>query len=165
MANYNNIQAVAIIQTLRHTVINLNTERKVKMKATQTKTTRKETRYDFRTERKILAPSEIIFFSPARRQEKGMTLLSIYHELVMMKEQMLKKWVLANCKFRVKQPKNDYNLATVHPASKTKLDKYLATDPLGLADEAIRQEWTDTRRIVVQRGKLVYDWKVRIAKR
>ena len=121
--------------------------------------------YDFCTERKILAPSEIIFFSPARRQEKGMTLLSIYHELVMMKEPMLKKWVLANCKFRVKQPKNDYNLATVHPASKTKLDKYLATDPLGLADEAIRQEWTDTRRIVVQRGKLVYDWKVRIAKR
>lgn len=54
---------------------------------------------------------------------------------------------------------------TVHPASKTKLDKHLATDPLGLAEEAIRQEWTDARRIVVQRGKLVYDWKVRIAKR
>ena len=125
------------------------------MKATQTKTTRKETHYDFCTERKILAPSEIIFFSPARRQEKGMTLLSIYHELVMMKEPTLKRWILTNCKFRVKQPKNDYNLATVHPASKTKLDKYLATDPLGLADEAIRQEWTDSRQIVVQRGKLL----------
>ena len=132
----------------------------------KTKPTEKsESRYDFCIERKLLAPTNIIFCSPAKRQEKGVTLLSVYHELVMMKEPTLKKWVLANCKFRVKQPKNDYNLATVHPASKTKLDKYLATDPLGLADEAIRQEWTDTRRIVVQRGKLVYDWKVRIAKR
>ena len=135
------------------------------MKATQTKTTRKETHYDFCIERKQLAPTNIIFCSPATRREKGVTLLSVYHELVMMKEPTLKKWVLANCKFRVKQPKNDYNLAAVHPASKTKLDKHLGTDPLGLANEAIRQEWTDTRRIVVQRGKLVYDWKVRIAKR
>ena len=135
------------------------------MKATQTKTTRKETHYDFCIERKLLAPTNIIFCSPAKRQEKGVTLLSVYHELVMMKEPTLKKWVLANCTFRVKQPKNAYNLATVHPASKVKLDKYLGTDPLGLAEEAIRQEWTDTRRIVVQRGKLVYDWKVRIAKR
>ena len=135
------------------------------MKATQTKTTRKETHYDFCTERKILAPSEIIFFSPARRQEKGMTLLSIYHELVMMKEPMLKKWVLANCKFASTKMKNAYAIFAIHPASKAKLDKYLATDPLGLAEESIRQEWTDTRRIVVQRGKLVYDWKVRIAKR
>ena len=135
------------------------------MKATQTSATRKETRYDFCIERKLLAPTNIIFCSPATRREKGVTLLSIYHDLVMMKEPMLKKWVLANCKFKAKQPKNDYNLATVLPASKTKLDKYLGTDPLGLAEEAIRQEWTDTRRIVVQRGKLVYDWKVRIAKR
>ena len=132
----------------------------------KTKPTEKsEPHYDFCIERKLLAPTNIIFCSPAKRQEKGVTLLSVYHELVMMKEPTLKKWVLANCKFRVKQPKNDYNLATVHPASKVKLDKYLGTDPLGLADEAIRQEWTDTRRIVVQRGKLVYDWKVRIAKR
>lgn len=135
------------------------------MKATQTITTRKEPHYDFCIERKLLAPTNIIFCSPVKRQEKGMTLLSIYHELVMMKEPMLKKWVLANCKFRVKQPKNDYNLATVHPASKTKLDKYLATDPLGLAEESIRQEWTDTRRIVIQRGKINILWKVRIAKR
>ena len=35
--------------------------------------------------------------------------------------------------------------------SKAKLDKHLCTDPLGLADEAIRQEWTDSRQIVVQR--------------
>ena len=133
------------------------------MKTRQTKTN--ENRYDLCVKRKLLAPSDVIFCSPVNRSVKDTTLLNIYHELVMMKEPTLKKWVLANCKFRVKQPKNDYNLATVHPASKVKLDKYLGTDPLGLADEAIRQEWTDTRRIVVQRGKLVYDWKVRIAKR
>ena len=134
------------------------------MKATQTKTTRKETHYDFCIERKLLTPTNIIFCSPARRQEKGMTLLSIYHELVMMKEPTLKRWILTNCKFRVKQPRNDYRPSTFLPSDKRKLDAHLATDPLDLANEAIRQEWTDTRTIVVQRG-LHYDWKVRIAKR
>ena len=135
------------------------------MKTTQTKTTRKETHYDFCIERKLLAPTNIIFCSPATRRAKGVTLLAIYHDLALSKEPKIKKWILANCEFRVAQPKNDYCLANLLPAAKRKLDKYLGTDPLGLADEAIRQEWTDTRRIVVQRGKLVYDWKVRIAKR
>ena len=134
------------------------------MKTTQTKTTQKETHYDFCIERKLLAPTNIIFCSPATRRTKGVTLLTIYHDLALSKEPKIKKWILANCEFRVAHPKNDYCLANLLPAAKRKLDKYLAADPLGLAEEATRQEWTDTRRIIVQRGKLVYDWKVRIAK-
>ena len=133
------------------------------MKARQPKTN--ETRYDLCVKRKLLAPSDVIFCSPANRGVKDTTLLNIYHELVMMKEPTLKKWVLANCKFATTKMKNAYAIFAIHPASKAKLDKHLCTDPLGLADEAIRQEWTDSRQIVVQRGKLVYDWKVRIAKR
>ena len=131
----------------------------------KTKPTEKiEPHYDFCIERKLLAPTIIIFCSPAKRQEKGVTLLSVYHELVMMKEPTLKRWILTNCKFRVKQPRNDYRPSTFLPSDKRKLDAHLATDPLDLANEAIRQESTDTRTIVVQRG-LHYDWKVRIAKR
>ena len=131
----------------------------------KTKPTEKsEPHYDFCIERKLLAPTNIIFCSPAKRQEKGVTLLSVYHELVMMKEPTLKRWILTNCKFRVKQPRNDYRPSTFLPSDKRKLDAHLATDPLGLANEAIRQEWTNTRTIVVQRG-LHYDWKVRIATR
>ena len=131
----------------------------------KTKPTEKsEPHYDFCIERKLLTPTNIIFCSPAKRQEKGVTLLSVYHELVMMKEPTLKRWILTNCKFRVKQPRNDYRPSTFLPSDKRKLDAHLATDPLDLANEAIRQEWTNTRTIVVQRG-LHYDWKVRIAKR
>ena len=135
------------------------------MKTTQTRTTQNETRYDFCTERKILAPTNIIFCSPAKKREKGVTLLDIYHQLVMMKEPTLKKWVLANCKFATTKMKSAYAIFAIMPSDKKKLDKHLATDPLGLAEEAIRQEWTDKRTIVVQRGKLNIEWKVRIAKR
>ena len=133
------------------------------MKTRQTKTN--ENRYDLCVKRKLLAPSDVIFCSPVNRSVNDTTLLNIYHELVMMKEPTLKKWVLANCKFASTKMKSAYAIFAIHPASKAKLDKHLATDPLGLAEEAIRQEWTDKRTIVVQRGKLVYDWKVRIAKR
>ena len=134
------------------------------MKARQTKTTHEDARYDLYITRKLLAPSDIIFCSPATRRVKSKTLLEVYHELVMMKEPTLKRWILTNCKFRVKQPRNDYRPSTFLPSDKRMLDAHLATDPLDLASEAIRQEWTDTRTIVVQRG-LHYDWKVRIAMR
>ena len=135
------------------------------MKTKQTKQSPNNNRYDLNIERVILAPTAILQRSPTVERIKGKSLLDIYHALVMRKEPKLKKWILENCKFRVKQQKNDYAMHLIHPASLKMLDKHLATDPLGLAVEAIRQEWTDKRTIVVQRGKLVYAWTVRIAKR
>ena len=55
--------------------------------------------------------------------------------------------------------------STAPAADLKKLDRYLAADPLQLVNEAIRQEWTENRMIVIQRGKINILWKVRIAKR
>lgn len=94
-----------------------------------------------------------------------MTLLDVYHALVQRREPILKKWILTNCRFNGKGAKANFAIYSIPAADLKKLDRYLAADPLQLANEAIRQEWTENRMIVIQRGKINILWKVRIAKR
>lgn len=152
-------------KTLRHTVVNLNTERKVKMETKQTNKSENETLYDLRIEHVQLAPTYILPRSPKVERLNRMTLLDVYHALVQRREPILKKWILANCRFNGKGAKANFAIYSIPAADLKKLDRYLAADPLQLANEAIRQEWTENRMIVIQRGKINILWKVRIAKR
>ena len=162
---YHPKMAADMIKTLRHTVVNLNTERKVKMKTKQTNKSENETLYDLRIEHVQLAPTYILPRSPKVERLNRMTLLDVYHALVQRREPILKKWILANCRFNGKGAKANFAIYSIPAADLKKLDRYLAADPLQLVNEAIRQEWTENRMIVIQRGKINILWKVRIAKR
>ena len=134
------------------------------MKAKQTNKSENETLYDLRIEHVQLAPTYILPRSPKVERLNRMTLLDVYHALVQRREPILKKWILANCRFNGKGAKANFAIYSIPAADLKKLDRYLAADPLQLVNEAIRQEWTENRMIVIQRGKINILWKVRIAK-